>query len=188
MSDSDQLTESINEIPGIKATARRGVVLVDVGGGIPHVHLRPDAVEAWRYGRDPRGAPAMQLRLRPTEAADVTPVYLTAGDVAFAPDGPRASRDIRPHGPEHVVQNMPPLVAYTEMLHTVRQTEEHLDTDLDRRTGTVLMVVAFWRGAQRVGLDVDDLAPTVNDLLTKIDAPPPAVGRDRWDEDRRPWT
>ncbi len=166
--ERDELASTIAAVPGVTVTLMPDGIIVHAGDTVPALHLVADRVYEAEAGRGPAGQIAVRLVLADPEVPPRPLIaFVTDGDVAFAPDPERASAEIAPVGPSYEVVDLPPGVSYREMLRDF-QTPPVAQGNLDHFYGRVLMLCAFWWGARRIGLDVDHLRPTLDDLIAEL--------------------
>lgn len=165
--DPEDLVATIGGVPGVTVTDEDPWVVVDVGDAVPALRLDPDRVIAADVVAGPADRPAARVVM---ESINYDPpelvVYVTAGDVAFAPDARSASRELATEGLVLQMPELPSGVSYREM---VREFRRRPRTDnLDHLHGWVVTLCAFWWGAERVGLDVTRLRRRLNRHIAEL--------------------
>ncbi|MFI6262762.1 hypothetical protein [Micromonospora sp. NPDC051006] len=146
----DEISAALTIVPEVRATALQNRMTVHVPALGDSVHFVADDVRRVRPIYAPDGAPALEFAVG--AGAEVWPLIITGTDVVFQPVSPDTVLDTRMR---YSVAEMPPLVAYTEMLREAeaqgrRAQSGHID--YDRLAGTFLLVRCFILGAARFGL------------------------------------
>jgi hypothetical protein len=146
----DEIIAALTFISEVRATALQNRITVFVPALGDSVHFVADDVRRVNRIYAPDGAPALEFAI----AADTKlwPLIITGADVVFQPENPTAILDTRM---QYSVAQMPPLVAYTEMLREAEAQSRQIQTgriNLDVLAGTFLLVRCFIMGAARFGL------------------------------------
>lgn len=167
----DELTTTLTGISGITVTIdTNNTVTIDVGDGIPTItHALSQVVSAEPVAA-PDGSHAVRLAIQDITNPDTgVIVYLTTGDVAFAPDTTEASAIVYPNGLLVDIAALPPGISFTEMIRDLN-TAPTSTNNYDELTTEILKCVAFWCGARRAGLDVNHLRPRIDALIDHLNS------------------
>lgn len=149
MTGSD-LMEALAEVPGVLAVDDGSVVRVAISAIELEVGLAADSVVAMRLIEAPNGTPALMMLLDIQD--EPVQVIISDTDLAYPPD---ASDHGLEYGIAITVEDMPPLVGYTEMMRDLETAASRLagQSNLDNVMGTVVMLRYFINGAMRLGID-----------------------------------
>ena len=145
-----EILEALTFVPGVRATALQNRITVFVPALRDSVHFVADDVCRARRIYAPDGAPAIEFAIAAGER--LWPLIVTGTDVVFQPESPDAVLDTRMR---YSIAEMPPLVAYTEMLREAEAQSRQVRSgrvDYDTLAGTFLLVRCFIVGAARFGL------------------------------------
>jgi hypothetical protein len=146
----DEIAAALTLIPEIRATALQNRITVSVPAIGDSVHFVADDVRRANRIYAPDGAPAFEFAI--AAGTQLWPLIVTATDVVFQPESPDAILDSRMR---YSIAEMPPLVAYTEMLREAEAQTRHIRSgriDYATLAGTFLLVRCFIVGAARFGL------------------------------------
>lgn len=146
----DEILAALTFVPEVRATALQNRMTVNIPALGDSVHFVADDVRRVRRIYAPDGAPALEFVIG--AGAELWPLIITGIDVVFQPASPDAVLDTRMG---YSIAEMPPLVAYTEMLREAEAQSRRVQsgrTDYDTLGGTFLLVRCFIVGAARFGL------------------------------------
>ena len=149
MTGSD-LMEALAEVPGVLAVDDGSVVRVTISAIELEFGLAADSVVGMQLIEAPNGTPALMMLLDIQD--EPVQVIISDMDLAYSPDSSDHGLE---YGIEISVEDMPPLVGYTEMMRDLETAPSRLEghRNLDHVMGTVVMLRYFINGAMRLGLD-----------------------------------
>ncbi|NES16298.1 MULTISPECIES: hypothetical protein [Micromonospora] len=149
----DEIAQALSALPGVRSDLTGDLLEVVVPAIDDRLRLRPEAVRRGRRISAPNGDPAVEFAV--SDGTDEWPLIVTPDDVVFAPVPAAGLLD---SAVPFVVSNMPPLVAYSEMVRDAEAVTRRLAgpdarvSNLDEVGATFLMLRAFVAGAVRFGL------------------------------------
>ena len=145
------IADVIGHIPGITVTASGDELRVRCERIGVAMKLDPRRVLRQQLVTDPFGAPALMLLL--DVAGTQVQVVVSSSDLVFQPDDSVPVGELE--GPRISVENMPPMIGYSEMLRDLEAYEGKIaaETDIDRGLGTLSMLRYFLAGAERLDID-----------------------------------
>ncbi|MEU4483218.1 hypothetical protein AB0F68_34990 [Micromonospora sp. NPDC023966] len=146
----DEILAALAFVPEVRATSLQNRMTIHVPALGDSVHLVADDVRRARRIYAPDGAPALEFAIG--AGAELWPLIITGTDVVFQPVSPDTILDTRMR---YAVAQMPPLVAYTEILREAEAQGRRVQSghiDYDTLAGTFLLVRCFILGAARFGL------------------------------------
>lgn len=150
---SDAIAQALSALPGVRSHRMGDVLDVVVPAIDDRLRLRPEAVRRGRRISAPNGDPAVEFAV--SDGTDEWPLIVTPDDVVFAPVPAAGLLD---SAVRFVVSNLPPLVAYSEMVRDAEAVSRRVArsdgwlSNLDEVGATFLMLRAFVAGAARFGL------------------------------------
>lgn len=156
-----------HHLPAIDAEARAdGLVVIQVGGGVPGLVVDPSTVAALAPVTTPWGATVVRMAMARDSASGPVTVMVLEGDVAFAPDTEAGQARVVPGRLHHGVADLPAVVGYHEVIRYLAAGADP-GLDGDRLLGLALAAASCVAGAERVGLDVRALTADVDALVLR---------------------
>jgi hypothetical protein len=146
----DEINAALTFIPEARVTALRNRITVFVPALGDSVHFIADDVRRVNRIYAPDGAPAVEFAI--AAGPELWPLIITGTDVVFQPENPQVVLDTLMR---YSIAEMPPLVAYTEMLREAEAQSFQIRsgrTNPDALAGTFLLVRCFILGAARFGM------------------------------------
>jgi len=149
------VADAVGQIPGIVVTANGKALTVQCERIGVAMTLDPRAVLRHRQVTDPFGDPALLLLV--DVAGTPVQIVVSSSDLVFEPDSSVRVGELE--GPVITVDDMPPMVGYSEVLRDFEAFETRIDaeTDLDRLLGLLAMLRYFLAGAERLDIDCVEL-------------------------------
>lgn len=146
----EEFLQLIAEVPTVSAVPNGGSVKVTVPGPDLTLHVAPDKVVGARVIDGPFGEPALTMLL--DLGGEPVQLIIAPNDVAFSPDPSDTGLDL---GMQVGVEDMPPIVGYTEMMRGLETAADRLQNEqnFDSVMASLAMLRYFIAGAERVGLD-----------------------------------
>ena len=145
------IADVLGRIPGITVTANGDELRVRCERIGVAMNVDPRRVLGQQLVTDPFGDPALLLLL--DVAGTPVQVVVSSSDLVFQPDDSVRIGDFK--GPPISVENMPPMVGYSEVLRDLATCEGTIaaETNVDRLFGTLAMLRYFLAGAERLDID-----------------------------------
>jgi len=146
-----RIVDVIDHVPGITVTASGDQLWVRCERIGVAMSLDPRRVLRQQLVTDPFGDPALLLLL--DVAGRPVQVVVSGSDLVFQPDDSVPVGDFE--GPSISVENMPPMIGYSEMFRDLEAYEGKIaaETDIDQVLGSLAMLRYFLAGAERLDID-----------------------------------
>lgn len=160
-----QLEDDLDTIPGIVSLVRQDDIVVYIEKIDLYCYFDPKTILNHYPISDPYAAPGLAVMVALEDAALL--VCLSPNDLAFEPD--RSETGLG-EGVSLLGDLVPELVGYSEMVETLDELESDIGFQRDPRrlTDALILCYFFLKGAERIGLEVDDLMIRWDRLKAKI--------------------
>jgi hypothetical protein len=146
--DIAEILTAFTALPQVRVTAATTWLAVHIPALNDSAVLVAAAVQELRQATTPDGSASLEMVV--ADQGSARPLIVLDDDIVFAPEDTSAVLD---GAVRYVVEGMPPLVAYSEMMRDL----EHLGrtdwgADVDGVAGMLLLTRCFLSGAARFGL------------------------------------